>query len=95
MQMMAPSRSVEGNTTSLPYYVKKTGTAALPSPKYPLSDVNGDCKSGVKNVLDGHVWTLEPEDPSNKVSAAFYTGWTDNSSVDALVRNFFIDVYYG
>ncbi|KAM7540827.1 hypothetical protein Aperf_G00000042870 [Anoplocephala perfoliata] len=68
MQMMAPSRSVEENSTFLPYYVKKAETDALASPKYPHLDMNGDRKSGIKNVLDGHVWTLEPEDPSNKVS---------------------------
>ncbi|VDL62338.1 unnamed protein product [Hymenolepis diminuta] len=66
LQMMASAKPMEDTNINLPYYVKKTGTTAVPSPKYPPSNMNGDCKSGVKNVLDGHVWTLEPEDPSNK-----------------------------
>nr|CDS28331.1 Nuclear hormone receptor HR96 [Hymenolepis microstoma] len=66
LQMMTSSKSVEDTNSTLPYYVKKSGTTAILSPKNPPSNMNGDCKSGVKNVLDGHVWTLEPEDPSNK-----------------------------
>lgn len=66
LQMMASGKSVEDTNSTLPYHVKKSGTTAMLSSKNPPSNMNGDCKSGVKNVLDGHVWTLEPEDPSNK-----------------------------
>lgn len=72
LQMMASAKPMEDTNINLPYYVKKTGTTAVPSPKYPPSNMNGDCKSGVKNVLDGHVWTLEPEDPSNKVRISIF-----------------------
>ncbi|KAM3177728.1 hypothetical protein ACTXT7_003999 [Hymenolepis weldensis] len=72
LQMMASAKPLEDTNITLPYYVKKTGTTAMPSPKYPPLNINGDCKSGVKNVLDGHVWTLEPEDPSNKVRISIF-----------------------
>lgn len=72
LQLMASSMAVEENGTTLPYFVKKPAKAPLTtSANCQPSDVNGDSKSGVKNVLDGHVWTLEPEDPSNKVGLIF------------------------
>lgn len=67
LQLVTSSKALEENSTTLPYFVKKPAKTVLTSSsKYPLSHANGDSKSGVKNVLDGHVWTLEPEDPSNK-----------------------------
>ncbi|KAL5111319.1 DNA/RNA-binding protein KIN17 [Taenia crassiceps] len=67
LQLMTSSKTVEENSTTLPYFVKKPPKATLTtSAKCQPSNVNGNSKSGVKNVLDGHVWTLEPEDPSNK-----------------------------
>ncbi|VDD75225.1 unnamed protein product [Mesocestoides corti] len=52
--------------STLPYYVKRTPRSTVPASQCQLSQTNGDNNSGVKNVLDGHVWTSEPEDPSNK-----------------------------
>ncbi|VDK34423.1 unnamed protein product [Taenia asiatica] len=67
LQLMTSSKTVEDNPTTLPYFVKKPTKAPLTtSAKCQPPSANGDSKSGVKNVLDGHVWTLEPEDPSNK-----------------------------
>ncbi|VDM34401.1 unnamed protein product [Hydatigera taeniaeformis] len=67
LQLMTSSKTVEENSTTLPYFVKKpTKVPVTASPKYQHPHGEGNSKSGVKNVLDGHVWTLEPEDPSNK-----------------------------
>ena len=81
-EIMTSTKPLGESSPTLPYYVKKpsknnnnksnTQNAGVDvsSSKYgdDSSQCNEDAKSGVKNVLDGHVWTLEPEDPSNQVS---------------------------